>query len=148
MIVSPPPALPSTLMPLPSRSTSADLPVVLDTAMLPCFPLPLAAKETKSDCLCRDGYAPPGFTVGFRSCSPTCPSCLDPGLPIHITWHFEIFSGSSSGMISTTCPRFSRKVPHESEPFSRAIDYEAGKPFRNSFKIDDKTGTLFQDNPL
>ena len=37
---------------------------------------------------------------------------------------------------------------HESEPFCRGIDDEAGKPFRNSFKIDDNTGTLFQDNPL
>ena len=33
-----PPAVPSTLMPLPSRSTSAGLPVVLDTALLPCSP--------------------------------------------------------------------------------------------------------------
>src|SRR6266576_7006895 len=32
LIVSPPPAVPSTLMPLPSRSTSAGLPVVLDIA--------------------------------------------------------------------------------------------------------------------
>jgi hypothetical protein len=38
--------------------------------------------------------------------------------------------------------------PRESEPLWRAIEYEAGKPFRNSFKIDDKTGTLFQDDPL
>ncbi len=30
-------------------------------------------------------------------------------------------------MISTTCPRFSLKVPHESEPLWRAIDFEAGK---------------------
>ena len=37
---------------------------------------------------------------------------------------------------------------HESEPFCRGIDDEAGKPFRNSFKIDDNTGTLFHDNPL
>src|SRR5882762_1462885 len=60
LIVSSPPAVPSTLMPLPSRSTSAGLPVVLDTALLPCSPLPLAAKETKSDCLCPDGCAPRG----------------------------------------------------------------------------------------
>src|SRR6267378_5575991 len=32
-------------MPLPSRSTSAGLPVVLDTVLLPCSPLPLGAKE-------------------------------------------------------------------------------------------------------
>jgi hypothetical protein len=38
--------------------------------------------------------------------------------------------------------------PHESEPFWRAIDYQAGKPFRNSFKINHKTGTFFQGNPL
>ncbi len=43
---------------------------------------------------------------------------------------------------------FQSESPHESEPFCRAIDYEAGKPFRDSFKIDDKTGTFFQDNPL
>ena len=43
---------------------------------------------------------------------------------------------------------FQSESPHESEPLWRTIDYEAGKPFRNSFKIDDKTGTLFQDNPL
>src|SRR6266550_5669651 len=60
LIVSPPPSVPSTLMPLPSRSTSAGLPVVLDIALLPCSPLPLAAKETESDCLCPDGCAPRG----------------------------------------------------------------------------------------
>jgi hypothetical protein len=38
--------------------------------------------------------------------------------------------------------------PLESEPLWRAIEYEAGKPFRDSFKIDNKTGTLFQDNPV
>ena len=51
---------PVHFMPLPSRSTSAGLPVVLDTALLPCSPLPLGAKETKSDCLCPDGCAPRG----------------------------------------------------------------------------------------
>src|SRR6267378_1545828 len=60
LIVSPPSSVPSTLMPLPSRSTSAGLPVVLDTALLPCSPLPPAAKETESDCLCPDGCAPRG----------------------------------------------------------------------------------------
>src|SRR6266480_2033682 len=60
LILSPPASVPSTLMPLPSRSTSAGLPVVLDTALLPCSPLPLAAKETKSDFLCPDGCAPRG----------------------------------------------------------------------------------------
>src|SRR6266550_2858883 len=59
LIVSPSPAVPSALMPLPCRSTSAGLPAVLDTAQLPCSPLP-PAKETKSDCLCPDGYAPRG----------------------------------------------------------------------------------------
>ncbi len=43
---------------------------------------------------------------------------------------------------------FQSESPLESEPFCRAIDYEAGNPFGNSFKIDDKTGALFQDNPL
>jgi hypothetical protein len=43
---------------------------------------------------------------------------------------------------------FQLESSHESEPLWRAIEYEAGKPFRDSFKIDDKTGTLFQDNPL
>src|SRR5437667_4755962 len=52
LIVSPPPAVPSILMPLPSRSTSAGLPVVLDIALLPCSPLPLASNEAESDCLC------------------------------------------------------------------------------------------------
>src|SRR5882724_3250899 len=32
-------------MPLASRSTSAGLPIVLDTVLLPCSPLPLGAKE-------------------------------------------------------------------------------------------------------
>ena len=45
-------------MPLPSRSTSAGPPVVLDTALLPCSFFPPAAKETRSDCLCPDGCAP------------------------------------------------------------------------------------------
>jgi hypothetical protein len=39
MIVSPSPAVPSTPMPLPSRSTSAGRPAALDTAQLPCSPL-------------------------------------------------------------------------------------------------------------
>jgi hypothetical protein len=43
---------------------------------------------------------------------------------------------------------FQSESAHESEPLWRAIEYEAGKPFRDSFKIDDKTGALFQDNPL
>src|SRR5260221_6964476 len=47
-------------MPLPSRSTSADPPVVLDTALLPSSSLPPAAKETRSHCLCPDGCAPRG----------------------------------------------------------------------------------------
>src|SRR5258708_31711972 len=59
LIVSPWPAVPSTFMPLPSRSTSAGLPVVLDTALLPCSSLPPTAKETRSDCLYPDGYPPP-----------------------------------------------------------------------------------------
>jgi hypothetical protein len=54
----PGPAAPSTLMPLPFRSTSAGLPVVLVTALLPCSTLPPAAKETRSDCLFLDGCAP------------------------------------------------------------------------------------------
>src|SRR6267378_2484212 len=60
LIASPSPAVPSTLMPLPSRSTSAGPPVVLDTALLPCSFPPPAAKETRSDCLCPDGCAPHG----------------------------------------------------------------------------------------
>src|SRR5258706_3604063 len=47
-------------MPLPSRSTSAGPPVVLDTALLPSSFLPPSAKETRSDCLCPDGCAPRG----------------------------------------------------------------------------------------
>src|SRR5258708_17900585 len=56
--VSPWPAVPSTFMPLPSRSTSAGRPVVLDTALLPCSSLPPATHETRSDCFCPDGCAP------------------------------------------------------------------------------------------
>jgi hypothetical protein len=48
LIVSPSPAVPSTLIPLPCRSTSAGFPAALDTAQLPCFPLP-PTKESKSD---------------------------------------------------------------------------------------------------
>src|SRR5260221_12750176 len=60
LIVSPSPAVPSTFMPLPSCSTSAGPPVVLDTELLPCSSLPPAAKETRSDCLSPDGCAPRG----------------------------------------------------------------------------------------
>src|SRR5260370_14530690 len=60
LIVSPWPAVPSTFMPLPSRSTSASPPIVLDTALLPCSSLPPTAKETRSDSLCPDGCAPRG----------------------------------------------------------------------------------------
>src|SRR5215475_7867675 len=57
LIVSPSPAVPSTFMPLPSRSISAGRPVVLDTAPLPCpFLLP-SAKETICDFPCPDGSA-------------------------------------------------------------------------------------------
>ena len=45
---------------LPSRSTSAGPPVVLDTALLPCSFLPPTPKETRSDCLCPGGCAPRG----------------------------------------------------------------------------------------
>jgi hypothetical protein len=38
LIASPSPAVPSTLMPPPYRSTSAGLPTALDTAHLPCCP--------------------------------------------------------------------------------------------------------------
>ena len=47
-------------MPLPSRSTSADLPVVLDAALLLCSFLLPAAKETRSGCLCPGDCAPRG----------------------------------------------------------------------------------------
>src|SRR5260221_1549078 len=60
LIVRPWSAVPSTFMPLPSRSTSAGPPVVRDTAVLPCSSLPPTAKETRSDCLCPDGCAPRG----------------------------------------------------------------------------------------
>jgi hypothetical protein len=58
LVVSPSPAVPFPLMPLPSRSTSADLPVDLDTALLHCFFLLPAAKETRSGCLCPGDCAP------------------------------------------------------------------------------------------
>jgi len=51
---------PVDFMPLPSRSTSADLPVVLDTARLLCSFLLPAAKETRSGCLCPGDCAPRG----------------------------------------------------------------------------------------
>src|SRR6266705_4415607 len=57
---SPSLAVPSTFMLLPSRSTSAGPPVVLDTALLPCSFLPPTPKETRSDCLCPGGCAPRG----------------------------------------------------------------------------------------
>src|SRR5258708_39392811 len=60
LIVSPWSGVPSTFMPLPSRSTSAGPPVVLDTALLPSSSLPPAAKETRSDSLCPDGCTPRG----------------------------------------------------------------------------------------
>src|SRR5467141_539175 len=59
-VVSPWPAVPSTFMPLPSRSTSAGPPVILDTALLPCSSLPPVPEETRSDCFCPDGCAPRG----------------------------------------------------------------------------------------
>src|SRR5882762_8739323 len=65
LVVSPSPAVPSTFIPLPFRSTSAGPPVVLDTALLPCSSLSSAAKETRSDCLCLDGCACP-----YRKCYP------------------------------------------------------------------------------
>jgi hypothetical protein len=56
-----PAAVRSTLMPLPSRSTSAGLTVVLDTARLPGPSLPPAAKKTRSD-----GFCPKGQPGGCR----------------------------------------------------------------------------------
>jgi len=63
------------------------------------------------------------------------------GIPVAFQWVFvwDDFNNLSAFQFASR---------HESVPFCRAIDYEAGKPFRNSFKIDDKTGTPFQDNPL
>src|SRR5207245_5149060 len=51
---------PADFMLLPSRSTSADLPVVRDTALLLCSFLLPAAKETRSGCLCPGDCAPRG----------------------------------------------------------------------------------------
>jgi hypothetical protein len=89
-------------------------------------------------------YAPRGFTVGFRSCSPTCPSCLDPGLPIHITWHFEIFSGSSSGMISTTCPCFSLKVPMSLNPSAELSTMRQGSLFGIRSRLTTRLAPFFR----
>ena len=57
LIVSPSPAVPPTLMPLPSRNTSAGRPVVPGTALLPGSFLPSSEKETISDFPCPDGSA-------------------------------------------------------------------------------------------
>src|SRR5213079_2181069 len=51
-------------------------------------------------------YTTRGLAVESKSLRPTCPSWLEPCLPIHITEHREALSGSSSGIISTICPRF------------------------------------------
>ena len=45
------------VMPLPSRSTSAGPPAVLDTALLPLSFLPSSEKETIFDFPCPDGSA-------------------------------------------------------------------------------------------
>ena len=57
LIVSPSSAVPSTLMPLPSRNTSAGRPVVPGTALLPLSFLPSSGKETRCDFPCPDGSA-------------------------------------------------------------------------------------------
>src|SRR6266576_2835662 len=73
-------------MPLPSRSTSADLPVVLDTALLLCSFLLPAAKETRSGCLCPGDCAPRGnvralhqYLVHYNQGRPHL--SLGPGIP-------------------------------------------------------------------
>src|SRR5215472_11946059 len=43
-------------------------------------------------------------------CSPTSPSCLDPGLPIHATLHRTELEGSSFKITSRICPRFSLQL--------------------------------------
>src|SRR5260370_37481782 len=78
LIVSPWPAVPSSFMPLHSRSTSAGPPVVLDTALLPCSSLPPATKETRSDCLCPDGCAPHG-NVRYIAATLAAAQILQPG---------------------------------------------------------------------
>src|SRR5712664_2379545 len=78
LIVSPWPAVPSTFMPLPSRSTSAGPLVFLDTALLLCSSLPPAAKETRSDCLCPDGCAPRG-NVRYIAATLAAAKILQPG---------------------------------------------------------------------
>src|SRR5882762_9168477 len=95
LIVSPPPAVPSTLMPLPSCSTSAGLPVVLDTALLPCSPLLLAAKETKYDCLCPDGCAP-------------CGNVPDIAATLAAATIFQTRSASTDILLSPTLPSVPR----------------------------------------
>src|SRR5258706_3201638 len=98
LIVSPPSSVPSTLMPLPSRSTSAGLPVVLDTALLPCSPLPPAPKETESDCLCPDGCAPRG-NVTVQVLETSCARKLRNRKPSLFN-AFEIFDHTGSGTLA------------------------------------------------
>ena len=70
-----------------------------------------------------------GFGVKFISSRPTCASCLDPDLPTQITEHFETFNGSSSGIISTSCPRLNRKVPVSLNPSGELSTMRQGTLF-------------------
>ena len=47
---------------------------------------------------------------------PTSPSCLDPALPTQTTLQRTALNGSSSKLISTTCPRLTRKLPRTRNP--------------------------------
>jgi len=82
LIVSPAPAVTSTLC-LPSRSTSADLPDVLDTALLLCSFLLPAAKEIRSGCLCPGDCAPRGTTRQRNSHNIESREVLYPWHPWH-----------------------------------------------------------------
>ena len=50
-------------------------------------------------------------------CNPTSPTCCDSGLPTHITSHRTESTGSSKTS-STSCPRFSLKLPRNLNPSS------------------------------
>src|SRR5205807_3722668 len=77
----------------------------------------------------RQGYTTRGLVGESKSLRPACPSWLEPCLPIHITEHREALSGSSSGMISTICPRFSREVPASLNPSGELSTIRQGTLF-------------------
>ena len=76
-------------------------------------------------------------------CRPTSPSRLEPALPTQTTLQRTALSGSSSKMISTSCPRLSRKLPRGRKPSSEESRTRHENRFWFCSRLTTRLATLF-----